>query len=172
MMNEKKLQELIDKDEITEKILRWARGCDRAELEAMASAYHEDAMDRHASLYKTGQDMSKFLEEWSLAMPVVNHHISNILIDLYGDVALAETYVLATTTDEKKVVNVLGGRYLDRFERRGGEWKIADRKSVVDWGFQVPETFGFDEEFIQFIGPRGGKMPSDELYELLNSSTR
>jgi hypothetical protein len=27
----------------------------------------------------------------------------------------------------------LGGRYIDRFERRDGRWAIAARKCVVDW---------------------------------------
>ena len=26
-----------------------------------------------------------------------------------------------------------GGRYIDRFERRGGEWKIAHRAVVHEW---------------------------------------
>jgi hypothetical protein len=26
-----------------------------------------------------------------------------------------------------------GGRYVDRFERRAGQWKIAERTVVVDW---------------------------------------
>ena len=26
-----------------------------------------------------------------------------------------------------------GGRYVDRFERRHGEWRIAERTVVVDW---------------------------------------
>ena len=31
------------------------------------------------------------------------------------------------------LLETFGGRYIDRFERRDGEWKIADRVVVHEW---------------------------------------
>jgi hypothetical protein len=34
-------------------------------------------------------------------------------------------------TEERDTV--IGGRYLDRLEKRGGEWRIAGRTMLYDW---------------------------------------
>jgi hypothetical protein len=39
---------------------------------------------------------------------------------------------------------VLGGRYVDRFERRDGEWRIAARITVHDWSRIDPVTENFE----------------------------
>ena len=36
------------------------------------------------------------------------------------------------------MVNLFAGRYVDRFERRDGEWRIARRTVVHDWSRQLP----------------------------------
>ncbi len=36
--------------------------------------------------------------------------------------------------------DVLGGRYIDRFERRDGEWRIARRVLLLDWTGELPIT--------------------------------
>jgi len=33
---------------------------------------------------------------------------------------------------------IVAGRYLDRYERRGGEWKMAYRSERVDWSRTTP----------------------------------
>jgi hypothetical protein len=35
--------------------------------------------------------------------------------------------------EEGPVLETFGGRYVDRFERRDGEWKIAHRAMVREW---------------------------------------
>ena len=37
---------------------------------------------------------------------------------------------------------VLGLRYVDRFERRGGAWLIAKRVCAFDWVYRVPFSWG------------------------------
>jgi hypothetical protein len=39
---------------------------------------------------------------------------------------------------------IAAGRYLDRFERRNGEWKIAHRQACYDWNSSVPSTDSWD----------------------------
>jgi len=63
--------------------------------------------------------------------------VSNISIELAGDFAHVETYLAAVhrvETDEGLRDDFLRCRYIDRFERRAGEWKIAKRTVVYDWG--------------------------------------
>ena len=82
----------------------------------------------------------------------------NMLIEVNGDVAHGETYFVAyhrfdeTNGEDLEAALrsqgqnpqdlawpeggselLLGGRYLDRFERRSKVWKIAYRKMINDW---------------------------------------
>ena len=55
---------------------------------------------------------------------------------LEGDTAKVETQVLSYHrvdfgTDHHDTI--IGGRYLDRFEKRDGEWRIAERTMMYDW---------------------------------------
>jgi hypothetical protein len=65
------------------------------------------------------------------------HMVGDSIIDFAGaDSAFVETQVLVhqQRLDERgPFLETFGGRYVDRFERRDGEWKIADRLVVHDW---------------------------------------
>ncbi len=64
------------------------------------------------------------------------HFIGNEYVEVDGDSAHSETYFIsyATISDSgKSASRSRGGRYLDRFERRDGEWKIARRLLVDEW---------------------------------------
>jgi hypothetical protein len=65
------------------------------------------------------------------------HTIGNSTIEFTGrDTAHVESHVCARhrRTDERGVVlETFGGRYVDRFERRDGEWRIARRVVVHEW---------------------------------------
>jgi 3-phenylpropionate/cinnamic acid dioxygenase small subunit len=63
------------------------------------------------------------------------HNISNVLIELDGDVARCESYsivIVRIRKDGGDVDWLHAGRYVDRFERRNGEWRIAYRTVVYD----------------------------------------
>jgi hypothetical protein len=74
------------------------------------------------------------------------HAISNLLIDVEADTAQAETYCQAyheidgpmADDGDGRIEMVVGGRYLDRLERRGGTWRIAERTYVMDWNRNIP----------------------------------
>ena len=50
----------------------------------------------------------------------------------------------------------LGGRYIDRFERRNGEWRIALRRVARDWRFDADAS-----QFKLHAGP-DGKLQDEE----------
>jgi hypothetical protein len=65
------------------------------------------------------------------------HFLGNVSIELDGDRAHCETYAIAfhrrrSPAGEQKD-DVWGVRYLDEFERRNGEWRIAHRRLIRDW---------------------------------------
>ena len=56
--------------------------------------------------------------------------------ELDGDTAKVETHVVSyhrvnMGTEERDTC--IGGRYLDVMEKRGGEWRIAERTMLYDW---------------------------------------
>jgi hypothetical protein len=72
----------------------------------------------------------------SPAIPVTQHVLGQSLIDLKGDEALVETHVTSyhrVNMGEEERDTAIGGRYLDRLEKRGGEWRIAQRTMLYDW---------------------------------------
>jgi SnoaL-like protein len=143
-----KLQRLVDRAEIYDVMCRYARGIDRGDPDFIKPAYHPDAYDDHGD-YKGNID--GFIE-W-LGTRFVNfdnsmHFLGNCLIEFAGpDLALVETYyasrrLRAPVADEcaglapdDVICRQAWGRYLDRFERRNGEWRIANRIVVVDARF-------------------------------------
>jgi hypothetical protein len=130
------IQAMLDRESIRDVILRVCRAQDRADMELFRSGYHEDAWDDHG--YYKGP-VANF-NPLSIVRPPhvknVMHHIGNMLIELDGDQAWTEAYFIAcqrALQDGVETDTVFGGRYVDRFERRQGEWKIAHRTAVYDW---------------------------------------
>jgi 3-phenylpropionate/cinnamic acid dioxygenase small subunit len=65
---------------------------------------------------------------YSDGTPRTKHLITNVAIDLDGDRASSRCNVtVLQQTDLLPLQPIASGRYLDRFERAGGEWRFADR---------------------------------------------
>jgi hypothetical protein len=128
---------LLDKQEIHETLMRYCRGIDRCDEELLRSVYHPDATDNHGQFVGKASDFIPWALK-SLARDInTKHYVTNEYIDLRGDVAFVESYLLAVHYREAreggKVQLIFGARYIDRFEKRDGAWRIADRKVVSDW---------------------------------------
>jgi ketosteroid isomerase-like protein len=160
------LQQLLDKQEIHEVIMRYCRGIDRLDREMIRSVYHDDAIDEHG-LWKGGPD-----EFVAYVVPVLEketattHLICNELVEVEGDVAYAESYFLAVHRRPHKEGGQMHyqfcGRYIDRFERRKGVWKIAHRSVVHSWSRKehLMEQFpGADQ------APQGIRSKEDLIYK-------
>ena len=61
------------------------------------------------------------------------HAVTMHSCDIDGDVAHAESYVIGLFADKGAATSrMLAGRYLDRLEKRDGEWKIVLRRTTVE----------------------------------------
>jgi hypothetical protein len=165
------LQQLLDREAIRDCLYRYSRGIDRIDEESLRSAYWPDSQCRHGSHVGTGAEFIAVALEGRRAAGRAIHMIGNILIELRGDVAAVESYFRTTMggrdADDQPQETLLAGRYVDRFERRNAEWRVAARTVVYDWVRQtrqpadmVPEAFGLRQ-------PTGGRKPDDPIYELL-----
>ena len=99
--------------------------------------------------------------------PDYHLNLGNILIDLAGDVANVETYFLAVQRreeDGKTFTRTRAGRYLDRFEKRDGVWRVANRRVIDDWS-RLDEVVQAARE----VGPdntHGTRDRTDASYEV------
>ncbi|MGI5330502.1 nuclear transport factor 2 family protein [Actinomadura nitritigenes] len=126
------VQELLDKQAITEQLVTYCRAADRVDLDLLRSVFHPDAAADYGAMYSgTGYGFADFIGEVHPPMEAHSHHIGNILVRVDGDRAASESYVLvrARTRDGDTLTDlVCHGRYLDRWERRDGTWRISDRR--------------------------------------------
>ena len=132
-MYDKAIADLLAKQEITEALYRIARGTDRGDLELFASGFHEDGEDYHGLANGPVANIIANLGRSTLLC--TQHLLGNVLIEIDGETAGVESlftsYHQRSDAEGQLWDETLRGRYLDRFERRGGAWKIALR--VVVW---------------------------------------
>lgn len=139
------LHYLLDRQAIVDCLNRYNRGVDRCDEELLLSAYHADATECHGAFTGPPSEFARSIRPAQASWAGSQHHITNHIVEIDGDVANAETYFLVVSRrDNEETVGFVGGRYLDRFERRDGDWRIALRVVVIDVGAranarQMPE---------------------------------
>lgn len=149
---EQALRRLLDKEAIREASLRYTRGIDRHDDALMAQAYHPDATDDHGAYVGDPAGFIAHAKGTHARNWAVHHHyIMNQTIDLDGDIAHVETYFLATLRRKSGPIDMVGGRYVDRFEKRDGRWAVADRACLVEWNgaLNAAETTMDPDLFLQ-----------------------
>jgi ketosteroid isomerase-like protein len=128
------LAQLLDKHALHELVVRYCRAVDRADLELLLSCYHHDAVDEHGTFSGPPAEVFPAVLERLRNEPPTQHALSNELFWLDGDVAYGETYNELRTLGSDGAFHQGGfGRYLDRFEQRDGEWRIAHRTAVIEY---------------------------------------
>jgi hypothetical protein len=147
-----RLRQMLDKDEILQVMLRYARGVDRGDMELIRQCYHPDAYDDHVEFKGNVEDLITWLADRFKDVDNSTHLIGNCLVEFKDvDTALVETYynsrrIRPATAKEierdglqphEEVCRQSWGRYIDRFERRQGEWRVAHRVVVLESRFTM-----------------------------------
>ena len=132
---EEMVRELYDKQAIRDVINNYSRGVDRQDRELLLSCYHADAVDDHGMFVGGPEDFFDWTNPSHLQFFRVHQHIvTNHTCSLDGDSAHTETYwTFAGMTQPDDQLVMFGGRYIDRMEKRHGDWRIAARKCVLEW---------------------------------------
>jgi hypothetical protein len=138
-MSDARLQQLLDRQDIHDCQLRFARGMDRFDRELFLSAFHLDAIidagpfvGGPTELYDWASDLHEKGQSSTL------HYLLNHNCEIDDPVAHAETYYLFTARNRDETNWIAGGRYIDRMERRAGQWRIALRCNAIEWSGMVP----------------------------------
>lgn len=138
----KTVEDLLAEAEIKDIQIRYCRGADRRDEALQRSCFHPDAvLEFHKEL-----TLEEFLALGRTLLSnytVTWHNTGNQLVEVRGDQAWAEHYAVSSHRIAASDANdpngaperdfVCSGRYIDRLEKRDGEWKILRRKMVVDF---------------------------------------
>jgi len=140
-MTEARTSDWLDKLEITELVMKLARGIDRCDAELIRSVFWPDATDDHGLFSGSANAFAEWVIPVLKGMERTSHQICNVLVEVRGGRAFSESYFIAyhrivKDGDERDMV--AAGRYLDRHEKRAGEWRIAHRQAVYDWTLEQP----------------------------------
>jgi hypothetical protein len=128
------VRDLRDRQAIQDCLIRYSRGLDRHDDELVASVYHENAVDHHGTFLGPAREFIPWVNAIHEAgYDAHTHFVTNNTVEIEGDVAHSEIYVQVVLRRKDGPLDVCGGRYVDRLERRDGEWRIAAREVLVDW---------------------------------------
>jgi hypothetical protein len=146
-------ERVADRFRIQDVLYRWCRAVDRLDRQGMLDVFWPGAIDSHGPYIGPVEGLVDWIMNRHKPIAVSSHFVGNLLIEFASeDVALVETYVRTIQQypphAKQQLAQLTGGnagaegsamdmftssRYLDRMERRGGEWRIARRDLVQDW---------------------------------------
>lgn len=143
-----RLEQFEDREAIVDGLQRYIRGIDRHDKELVRSVFWPEAkIDLGTPM---GREEYVDREEASLATYAAHqHHITGQTFDIQGNRAHVESYVFFIAVPRDTSGDTVGpatpgralttqktqlgsGRYLELWEKRGGEWKILIREYVHD----------------------------------------
>jgi hypothetical protein len=158
---------LMDRAKIIDCVARHARAQDRHDSALLKTAYHTDGYDEHGNVVNKAADYPAWvnaLHDESFGLHL--HCITTHNCEITAGVAHAESYVLfGLETRDGAEVWFGGGRYVDRLEERDGEWRIAVRRTIIDWMFKADAAPMHSSYFLQQGYPTGKKDRTDISYQ-------
>lgn len=164
---QQRLLRMLDERDIHEVLTRYCRGVDRCDTDLIASCYHEDAVDDHGTWSAYGRDAAAtIVERVRPGLDTAMHFLGNVRIEVESDAAFAESYILAYRSFQRAgraYTRVRALRFVDRFTRRQGQWRIAERVVADDWN-RVDEVVEAMREADQFR--HGSKDRDDPVYAI------
>lgn len=166
------LEELADREAIRECLYRYSRGVDRLDADMVRSAYWPDCVDNHMGFTGNAEEFIAWSFPIMGTMDQTMHMIGNVLMTIRGEVADVESYFYGihriNLPDGAKSDVIGAGRYLDRLEKRGEEWRIKERMVVTDWFRQYPDSADWAQGMLGIMVDPGGRYPQDDSYKLVS----
>ncbi|WP_293237447.1 nuclear transport factor 2 family protein [Mycolicibacterium sp.] len=165
---------MLDEHQLRKLVHGYCRAVDRGDLDVVKSLYHRDAEDAHGAFSSGSVD--DLVGQLAAARPYLRsmqHNITTVNFAISGSAAEGEIYTIATHTldaGDRDVDVIVGGRYLDKYEKRSGTWKFSARTIVTDWAHVYdPSAVEFGHPITRNT-PRGrpdGDDPSRRFFSLL-----
>ncbi len=135
---------LVARSDVLDCIARLHRGLDRRSESLMNSAFHKDAQVDYGVFDGPAEGFCELMGRDVGPGPVALHRIANHWIKFLADeTAVSETYGIIYSPGirgNRDGQSMIGGRYLDRHERRAGAWRLSYRQFVLDWNVNAPAS--------------------------------
>jgi hypothetical protein len=161
------LEKITASTEIENCLKRYARGVDRRDWDMVRGCFHFDATDHHGEFHGTVDEFITWVSKRHEFVPFSMHYLLNCLIEFQtSDVAFVETYFWAIqrrdATDQAPDTDFeVFGRYVDRFEKRFGVWRVAQRQVAYDSTRQTAST----HHLRKLVGVIGQRDKTDAIYQ-------
>lgn len=165
--------QIADRQAIHDCLVWNVQGADFLDADMWKSTYWPDAEEDHGWFIGNAH---QFIDETVVAigaqMDMSWHQLGNELIEIDGSRARVLCYFYAYCrmigADGKRSDSFTGGRYIDRFEKRDGRWKIRYRITKPDWVRFEEDSFSWGSEaipgFVPKLGTRGPDDPARILF--------
>ena len=165
---ENETRQLADRQAIIDCITAFCRGVNRLDRDLILSVFHPDAVDDHGFFVGDREAFLKWIEEGVYnKLSFAQHYVGNYTVELNGDEAHSESYFFVVNKEPGSAEVLLrGGRYIDRFERRDGEWAIAARVCLLEWN-SAAKDHSYPEDIQNMLDQAGipAKDRSDPSYQ-------
>ena len=131
---EQRLQWLMDREEIAECLVEYARCIDRRDWAGLQNCYTENGVMQHGEI-SVSRDAVPELSEKILADCASSHHlVGSPSITIDGDRARTHSHYFATHISEGTTVKRQGGGWYDcELRRTERGWKFTRVKSTTAW---------------------------------------
>ncbi len=159
------VRQLKDRQDIRDCIQRESRARDRQDVAQIESCWWPDGVDEHGSVITRVPDYAgRANMGHGMNFHMTSHNITNHICELEGDVAHCESYVIGGLSWlEGDKTTIAFGRYLDRLEKRGGEWRMHTRKCTIEMTADCDGSWVHSKNVQGFLKARwDGKDPSYE----------
>jgi hypothetical protein len=157
---------LAARAEISEILTQYCEALDQRDLDLLRDCFHPGSTHDHGGFVGPSAEFCEHAMALLARLVATQHHLGTVSIKVDAETAEARAYFTAyhRLPGEGEMVFpqanpnddvFIAGRYLDRFERRGGRWRIVHRTGKLDWWRFEPAA---DRE--RFGGLGGTGLPS------------
>lgn len=186
------LTSCLDRAAIENQLGLYCRAIDRLDIVLLRSVYHPDAVDDHGAIKANAHEFAEQIISMLGDLCVYTMHtVTHSVIDVTGNTATSESYYLAVHTiapgreavskffgdayaDTQQAAGLIdrrheylcSGRYLDQWQKRGENWRIASRRITNEWGVCRPEQM-VSEGVPGAFTLTGSRDREDPVYKLL-----
>jgi SnoaL-like domain len=130
------LRLLLEREKIRDCLARLARGEDRRNAQLISASCWPDSTTDYGVFQGAFDAYLAWVVPGSDAIKNTQHVLGQSVIEVEGNFARAETHVISyhrLNMGKEDRDTCIGGRYLDRLEKRGSEWRICSRTMLYDW---------------------------------------
>ena len=140
------MEQRTDREIIHDIMCLYVHALDRRRWDIMPNLFHKDAVFLFGEV---AGDWLGFIEQaQAIINPMIatHHQLGNMFINIEGNSAWCESYLTAThilpadfpegmpfPALGRDYIATVGGRYIDKFEKRDGNWGIVSRNGLFDY---------------------------------------